>query len=126
MGNDIKPEDWTLAKAKSKYPYEITQFIDELFQILEVRQRVGETKGIVFEVRTKEKNHNIPHLHAKYGEFNISIEIETGKKLAGNLPDKQYKTAKKWIYEHKDKLLNDWSGIVISAKSETTKSKLSQ
>ena len=32
--------------------------------------------------------HNLPHIHAKYAEFEVSISIESGEILAGELPRK--------------------------------------
>jgi hypothetical protein len=32
------------------------------------------------------KHHSIPHIHAKYAEFEASISIAEGEILAGNLP----------------------------------------
>ena len=109
---------------KQQYPREITSFLDNIFEIYEIRGRVGDINGITFCVRTNEQNHTIPHVHAKYGDYNISIEIATGKVLAGNLPKKNQKVAVEWVLKNKDKLLVDWRDIAISAKTTMTKSKL--
>ena len=102
----------------------ISSFLDNIFEIYEIRGRVGDINGITFCVRTNEQNHTIPHVHAKYGDYNISIEIATGKVLAGNLPKKNQKVAVEWVLKNKDKLLVDWRNIAISAKTTMTKSKL--
>jgi hypothetical protein len=34
------------------------------------------------------KHHNLPHIHAKYAEFEASINIDDGEILAGKLPKK--------------------------------------
>ena len=34
------------------------------------------------------KHHNLPHIHAKYAEFEASIEIGNGEILSGELPRK--------------------------------------
>lgn len=103
---------------------EIVTFFDEIFEIYQIRGRIGNLNGIKFEVRTKETCHNTPHVHAEYGEFEISIEIETGKVLAGNLPNKNTKLATDWVLKNRDKLLNDWKNIAISSMSNMTKSNL--
>ena len=108
----------------SNYPKEIISFLNTVFEIYEIRGEVGYFNGIKFEIRTSEKNHCLPHVHAEYGEFKISIEIATGKILAGNLPNKNQKRAVNWVLENKDKLLTDWKNITISAISHMTKSKL--
>lgn len=105
---------------KSQYPKGITSFLDSVFEIVEIRGRVGYTNGINFVIRTDEKKHHIPHVHASYGKYNISIEIETGKVLAGNLPSKNQKLAVEWVKANKIQLMNDWKNIAISAASTMT------
>lgn len=73
-------------------PTDILEFIHNTFDLYEIRGRVEQDYGVLFEVRSKETNHNIPHIHASYGEFQISISIMDGNILAGNLPKKQQKS----------------------------------
>ena len=54
------------------------------------------------------KNHNAPHIHAEYAEYEASIAIETGEVLGGSLPSKKLKLVQAWIEIHKDELLADW------------------
>ena len=54
------------------------------------------------------KNHNLPHFHAKYAEFEVSISIEDGEVLAGELPRKQLRLVQAWIELHRDELQADW------------------
>jgi Domain of unknown function (DUF4160) len=35
------------------------------------------------------QNHNLPHLHARYAEFEASVNIDDGEVLAGHIPRKQ-------------------------------------
>ena len=53
-------------------------------------------------------HHTLPHLHAKYAEFEASIGIEDGEILAGSLPRKQLRLVQAWIELHRDELLADW------------------
>jgi len=53
-------------------------------------------------------HHNLPHLHAKYAEFEASIGIKDGEILAGNLPRKQLRLVQAWIELHQDELQADW------------------
>jgi len=46
--------------------------------------------------------HRPPHFHAKYGEFEIVILIETKKIYAGEMPNKQLKKIFDWIEENSD------------------------
>ena len=48
------------------------------------------------------KNHNLPHIHAKYAEFEASVSIAEGEILAGELPRKQLRLVQAWIELHRD------------------------
>ena len=111
-------------KARFEAPKEIISFLDSIFEIYQIRARVGKQNGVVFEIRTNEQNHSLPHVHAAYGEYNISIDIESGKILAGRLPKKNQKAAVDWVLAHKDKLLDDCKNIAISAVSTMTGTRL--
>lgn len=111
-------------KARFEEPKEIISFLDSIFEIYQIRARVGRQNGVVFEIRTNEQNHTLPHVHAAYGEYSISIDIMSGKILAGNLPKKNQKAAVNWVCTHQDKLLNDWKNIAISAVSTMTETRL--
>lgn len=54
------------------------------------------------------KHHNLPHIHAKYAEFEAFISIWEGEILAGELPRKQLRLVQAWIELHRDELLADW------------------
>jgi len=54
------------------------------------------------------QHHNLPHLHAKYAEFEASISLETGEILAGALPRKQLRLVQAWIELRRDELMADW------------------
>ncbi len=58
------------------------------------------------------RQHNLPHIHAKYAEFEASISIEDGEILAGKLPRKQLRLVQAWIELHYDELLADWELII--------------
>ena len=124
MNNYDFQNDWLMLTAKKMIPEEIVSFMKNIFQIMEIRARVGDIRGIKFEVRTREQNHNIPHVHAEYDNYSISIGIENGDVLAGNLPKSQQIIAQEWVEEHRDYLLGKWNDIAISATSVTTKSRL--
>ncbi|MDO8812345.1 MAG: DUF4160 domain-containing protein [Gallionella sp.] len=55
-----------------------------------------------------DKQHNLPHIHAKYAEFEASVSIGEGEILAGELPRKQLRLVQAWIELHRDELLADW------------------
>lgn len=105
-------------------PPEIFKFIYTVFDMHEVRGRVGQVEGVVFEVRSREANHNIPHIHAAYAEYNISVSIHDGTVLSGNLPKKQKKKAVDWISENKEYLLGKWSDLTLKKELPMLKSGL--
>lgn len=61
------------------------------------------------------QQHNLPHVHAKYAEFEASISIKDGEVLAGKLPRKQLRLVQAWIELHTDELIADWE-LVISGE----------
>jgi len=62
------------------------------------------------------KQHSLPHIHAKYADFEASISIEDGEILAGELPKKQLRLVQAWIELHKDELFANWE-IAISGEN---------
>ncbi|RVT39276.1 DUF4160 domain-containing protein [Rheinheimera sediminis] len=58
------------------------------------------------------KQHKLPHLHVKYGSYELIIAIETGESLEGYLPNKQRKRAESHIAEHKPQLMLMWQKAV--------------
>ena len=115
-------EDYRLGQFTA--PQEIVRFLQDVFAICEIRGRVGSEKGVKFIVHSIEQNHVVPHVHAEYGEYQISIAIEDQRILAGNLPNKQQKIAQQWVKEHREDLLSKWSTVAISAISSMTRSLL--
>ena len=53
------------------------------------------------------QQHNMPHFHAKYGEYNASFDLD-GNILAGNFPSKQTKYVAAWAAIHNDELAALW------------------
>jgi len=43
------------------------------------------------------QHHNLPHIHARYAEFEASISIAEGEILAGELPRKQLRLVQAWM-----------------------------
>jgi hypothetical protein len=55
-----------------------------------------------------DKRHKCPHLHAEYGEHQVTIAIEDGTILAGSLPAAKMKLVQAWVEIHKEDLMADW------------------
>ncbi|MDP2810974.1 MAG: DUF4160 domain-containing protein [Rhodocyclaceae bacterium] len=52
-------------------------------------------------------DHPLPHFHARYGEHEITVEIETGV-VRGQFPKRALRAVLDWLDEHKPELLEDW------------------
>jgi hypothetical protein len=55
--------------------------------------------------------HNKPHVHAYYNEFEASVGID-GEILAGSLPVKQLRILNAWLAIHEDELYGLWNDAV--------------
>ena len=64
--------------------------------------------GIKISIYQMQKEHNPPHLHALYGEFDAEIDIRTGQQIRGNLPGTALSLTRKWIELHRTELLEMW------------------
>lgn len=74
---------------------------------LYVMPEISRFYGVVIKMFFRGE-HNPPHIHAIYGEYNGLIDIQTGELIEGDLPDKQYLKVKEWTIVNKDKLLFIW------------------
>ena len=61
--------------------------------------------GIIISMYYDE--HNPPHFHAEYGEYEIIINIESGN-IKGEFPKKELRAVLDWYDLHKEELLQDW------------------
>ena len=52
--------------------------------------------------------HNPPHIHAEYGEYNGLIEISTAKLIEGYLPPKALAMVTEWAEANRDALQKMW------------------
>ena len=48
-----------------------------------------------------------PHFHAEYGEYKISVEIESGV-VEGRFPRRALRAVLEWHELHREELLEDW------------------
>lgn len=64
--------------------------------------------GIIIRMQNeKGGKHNVPHIHALYGDYEIVMTFD-GEKLEGNFPKKQQKLLEAWIALHEDELKANW------------------
>lgn len=54
------------------------------------------------------KQHDVPHIHVRYQEFEVILSIPDGAVLDGTIPGKKMKLVHAWVELHRDELLADW------------------
>ena len=59
-------------------------------------------------IRMFVKDHQPPHFHAVYGEYEALVEIETGAVIEGKLPRAARSLVEQWASAHKEALLKNW------------------
>ena len=67
----------------------------------EISRFLGIVIGMFFN------EHGVPHFHAVYGEFEITVEVETGA-VHGEFPNRALRLVLEWAQLHKPELLDDW------------------
>ena len=66
--------------------------------------------GILIRMYTLDnQHHHLPHMHARFAEYEASIGIHDADVLAGDLPRKQLRLVQAWVELHRDELLADWA-----------------
>ncbi len=64
--------------------------------------------GIIIRMYFAPEDHNPPHFHAIYNEYEATIDIRTCEILEGNLPSKQRKAVLAWSELHQEELMANW------------------
>ena len=59
-------------------------------------------------IRMYYKDHQPPHVHVQYQQYNAIIDIATGNLMEGQLPIRQMRLVQAWVEIHKDNLTADW------------------
>ncbi len=54
------------------------------------------------------KEHNIPHFHVRYAEYEASVAIETGEIIVEDFPRNKLKLITAWAEIHRDELKMNW------------------
>jgi hypothetical protein len=62
------------------------------------------------------KQHNLPHIHVKYQDYEAVFTIPEGNMIEGDLPNNKIKLVVAWIELHKDELMADWELAVSGQK----------
>jgi hypothetical protein len=53
-------------------------------------------------------DHRPPHFHARYGEYRISVDIESGV-VEGRFPRRALNAVLEWYTMNREALLEDWN-----------------
>lgn len=65
--------------------------------------------GLTIKMYLLGKEHNPPHFHVIYGEYNAVIDIQTLSMIEGDLPGKGLAMVKEWAAAHQEELLDIWN-----------------
>jgi hypothetical protein len=57
------------------------------------------------------REHNPPHFHAVYNEFEAAITIETLALMEGKLPPRVLSLVIEWASVHQSELLDNWNAL---------------
>ncbi|GHV87156.1 hypothetical protein AGMMS50255_4520 [Spirochaetia bacterium] len=53
-------------------------------------------------------DHNPPHFHAEYNEYDALIAIRNLKVIGGDLPSRELRLVMEWAALHQQELMEDW------------------
>lgn len=68
---------------------------------------ISEFYGILIYIYWND--HQPPHFHAKYGEFEILVNINTLEIIEGRFPNRARGLVLEWASEHRPELMEDWN-----------------
>lgn len=68
--------------------------------------------GIIIKIFLT-REHNPPHFHAVYGEYNGSFDIQTLEMIEGDLPRKAQSLVREWAEEYKADIMKMWDTKTI-------------
>ena len=70
--------------------------------------------GIVIKMFFKPKEHEPSHIHALYGEYVGTFNIQTMEMLEGDLPNKAQELVREWLSTHREELQTMWDTQTIT------------
>lgn len=59
-------------------------------------------------IRMFYNDHVPPHFHARYGEFEATLDIDTLEILEGKLPQRALSLVREWAMIHRGELFSNW------------------
>ena len=67
--------------------------------------------GIVIRMYAAEKEHNPPHFHAAYNEYDAVFSIAPLEQMKGKLPPRIYGIVMEWALIHQKELMENWNRL---------------
>lgn len=64
--------------------------------------------GMIVKMYLLGKEHNPPHIHVIYGDYNAVIDLQTLRVLEGDLPGRGLSIAQEWTKKYQAELLDIW------------------
>jgi hypothetical protein len=68
--------------------------------------------GIIIRMFFAPSEHNPPHFHIFYNEFEATIDLRNFEIIEGNLPIKQKRIVVAWAELHSDELMLNWDMVM--------------
>lgn len=68
--------------------------------------RISSFYGILIAMYYRE--HGVPHFHARYGDDEASISIDSLAVIAGGLPPRALRMVRRWGEMHREQLRANW------------------
>lgn len=56
-------------------------------------------------------DHPLPHFHARYGDYEIAVEIETGV-VRGEFPKRALRAVLEWADLNQEPLMQNWNSAI--------------
>lgn len=56
------------------------------------------------------RDHNPPHIHLRYGDYQMTMPIDCGI-VRGDIPNSLQKKVAEWIKLHREELLENWERL---------------
>ena len=83
--------------------------IDKVLDGRDTMPVIARFHGIVIKMYLRQKEHNPPHIHAFYGEFEASFTIQSGDIINGSFPKNGKRLVKQFVNRYKNELLEMWN-----------------
>lgn len=70
--------------------------------------------GLIIRMNLRSREHNPPHIHAEYGEYEALIDLRDLSVVRGKLPNRALEMTLEWTSHNQQKLLEMWETSQIT------------